>query len=222
MRWIAISLLGFNVMMAAWFIWSPREVAPVSAAPGPVLVHNNIRLAESVAATNLASGRNAATASDQLCAFVGRFASLESANAVRGRFSGLEITTAVIETAVPDAPLWWVYIPPLSSAAEAERTLRVMAQANIESFLVSEGEFRNAISLGYFRNRDNAQGLRDRVSGQGQNAMLREIQRSTPAWWLRASPEQAGLISDSTLRAVTSGQSDVSLRQAECSWLQNS
>lgn len=223
MRWIAITLLGFNVLLAAWFFVMPRdESSVVTVERGPALVHDNIQLAESIASTNLAAPRASADAPEQLCAFIGRFVARDNAVAVRDRLNGLEIATTVVEVAIPDAPLWWVYIPPFSTAAEAERALRVLAQANMESFLVSEGEFRNAISLGYFRSRDNAQGLRDRLVADGQSASVREIQRTTATWWLQAEPKQAGLVSENTVRAVAQSWPDVVLRQAECGWLQNS
>ncbi|WLD57799.1 SPOR domain-containing protein [Salinispirillum sp. LH 10-3-1] len=223
MRWIAITLLGFNLLLAAWYLFVPRDqIGAVVSSSAPALAHNNIKLAESIASTNLAVPRGGASSPEQQCAFIGRFAARQDAVGVRDRLAGLEITTTVVEAAVPDAPLWWVYIPPFSTTAEAERGLRVLAQANVESFLVSEGEFRNAISLGYFRSRDNAQGLRDRLAAEGQNAMLREIQRTTATWWIQAAPEQAGLVSENTVRTVAASLPDIVLRQADCGWLQNS
>ena len=46
---------------------------------------------------------------------------------------------------------WWIYIPPFASRKDAENRARELLQGTItEYFIIKDGEFKNAISLGIF------------------------------------------------------------------------
>ena len=46
---------------------------------------------------------------------------------------------------------WWIYIPPFASRQDAENRARELLQGTItEYFIIKDGEFKNAISLGIF------------------------------------------------------------------------
>ncbi|MFC3854204.1 SPOR domain-containing protein [Salinispirillum marinum] len=244
MRWIVISLLGLNLAVGVWFGFvaepsdSPGQAEVADLRFGSIVLAEPSSAANSVTEVNSADGvamraevseaalsdpsRDSRRDTPPQCAFIGRFANAGEAETARIRLSGLEVAVEVLSSEVPIEPLWWVYIPPFINAASAERELRLLNQRNIESFLVSSGEYRNALSLGYFRSRDNAVGLHERLSADIPAVTVREIERTTSVWWLRAQPESASLISAATLRTVTGSAGNLTLQRMDCSWLQNS
>lgn len=225
MRWIVATLLAINIAIAGWYVWQGPSAETEQRGDGlPELSHNNLQsdaqpaLADAPSLTDLQSE----AAADEQCAFVGDFTSESAAEDAQSRLQSLEISTTIETVEIPDEPLWWVHIPPASSSGEAQRTLTALSERQIESFLVSQGEFENAISLGYFRSRDNAMALDERLNEDGIATQVREIQRFNDNYWLVAGPDVATMLSESTLSGVRESTPAVELRRADCDWLQNS
>lgn len=227
MRWIAASLVLINLVIAGWYLWQPgtEHVAAEPRAEGgmPEVQFGNLRTERGQDALDIPvlTTLNGERGDVPQCAFVGVFADAEQAETAQRRLEALEIQSSVVQVAVPDEPLWWVHLAPASSQPEAERRLRQLNERQIDSFLVSEGEFRNAISLGYFRSRENAITLRERMQADDVDAQLREIQRFRDTYWLTIEPEYAALIGERSLEAIRASQPDIELREAPCDWLQN-
>jgi hypothetical protein len=80
---------------------------------------------------------------------------------------------------------WWVYLGPLDSRQAAQDLTVRLADAGITDFyIVPGGEFRNAISLGVFRESDRAQGQAARARNLGLTPVVRERQLTESAFWL--------------------------------------
>ena len=227
MRWIAISLVLINLAVAGWYLVQQGDATEVSApqADGglPDVELGNLRTERGTDALDIPAITTLSNEDSDApqCAFVGVFADADNATTAQRRLAALEIQSTVSEVEVPDEPLWWVHLAPASTSAEAERRLRQLNERQIDSFLVSEGEFRNAISLGYFRSRDNALSLRSRLQDEEVDAQMQEIQRFRETYWLSIEPESAALIGEGSLEGVRSAQPDIELREAPCDWLQN-
>jgi SPOR domain len=80
----------------------------------------------------------------------------------------LELPAAQIERTVTDASGYWVHMPPQKTKAEADRKVRELKTLGVnEFFLVTEGEWRYAISLGIFRTDEGAQAFLAELRKQG-------------------------------------------------------
>ncbi|TGG90153.1 SPOR domain-containing protein [Natronospirillum operosum] len=226
MRWIAISLLLINAALAAGYLYLAPPAPQPEASGGalPTLEFGNLRSDRGdglVDVPTLTTLNGSGDSSAPQCAFVGSFGDSDRAVAAQRRLAALEIEAAVTAVEVPDEPLWWVHLPPADTAAEAERRLRQLNDQQVESFLVSQGEFQHAISLGYFRSRNNAVTLRDRLQDDDVDARVREIQRYRDSYWLVVQPDGAGLLGERSLASIRDSQPDIELREASCDWLQN-
>lgn len=225
MRWIVVSLLLINIALAGWYIaQSPVTEGPANDGSQPAVKLNNLTL-ESAKEEPLFSRVGGQETPEPLvaqCAFLGRFTSDAAAQDAQGRLQVLEVDSTVEVVEVPDEPLWWVHIAPANTRTDAERRLRTLNERQIESFLVTQGEFRNAISLGYFRSRDNAMRLRSNMESEGIEVSLREMQRFRQEYWLVVPPNQANLLSDNSVRPIRDQVPDVALQREACDWLQNS
>ena len=81
--------------------------------------------------------------------------------------------------------LYWVYIKPLKSRKEAIATGKRLRARKIKDFyIIREGENINGISLGYFRNKNGAQGLVKKVRKQGFDASLEPVFKTYTVYWL--------------------------------------
>lgn len=80
---------------------------------------------------------------------------------------------------------YYVMIPPLPSAQAGRETLARLADAGItDTWLFPSGEFRNAISLGYFKREQSAQRHADQITRQGFNAEVLEKGTEVNRRWL--------------------------------------
>jgi hypothetical protein len=114
------------------------------------------------------------------------FASRESANAFRAR----HIPDAVVrelERELP--PLHWVIIPP-RPPAQARALFRELQARGVDSYLVREGENRNAISLGLFENPESARQVLAQRKSQNLNAVLAKFPRNQISYALDFEPDR--------------------------------
>lgn len=75
------------------------------------------------------------------------------------------------------APLHWVIIPP-QPRPEALAQLEQLRKQGVDSYLVAEGENRNAISLGLFQSRKAALMVKNEKKHQNLNAVLANFPRN--------------------------------------------
>lgn len=89
-------------------------------------------------------------------------------------------------------PLHWVIIPPQPPEV-ALRQFRDIQRQGIDSYLVTEGENRNAISLGLFESRESAISVLEEKKRQNLNAVLVNFPRNQISYALsfEAEPELA-------------------------------
>ena len=98
------------------------------------------------------------------------------------------------------APLQWVLIPPQPEAVALSQ-FRDIQRQGIDSYLVTEGENRNAISLGLFESRESAISVLEEKKRQNLNAVLVNFPRNQISYALDFEPGRdwvsgAGVIPD--------------------------
>lgn len=108
-----------------------------------------------------------ATTAPAACLEWGVFAGPSIAKA-EAALAQLEIPAAQIERAVTDAGGYWVHMPPQKTKADADRKVRELKTLGVTEFvMVTDGEWRYAISLGIFRTDEGAQGFLAGLRKQG-------------------------------------------------------
>lgn len=127
------------------------------------------------------------------CVQVGWIDSIEQAQALVARQSdadALEVT--FIEQERELTPYHWVIIPPQPRAV-ALKQFRDIQRQGIDSYLVTEGENRNAISLGLFESRQAAISVLEEKKRQNLNVVLVNFPRNQISYALvfKAEPKLA-------------------------------
>lgn len=137
------------------------------------------------------------------CVRMGWLESKEAADALVGAVQKFERVRVVVDEVERERPpLNWVLIPPQPPEI-ARRQFRDIQRQGIDSYLVTEGEYRNAISLGLFESRDAAISVLEEKKRQNLNAVLAKYNRNQISYALdfEAEPDLA----EALVQAVTSG-----------------
>jgi SPOR domain len=108
-----------------------------------------------------------ATAAPAACLEWGVFAGPGVARA-EAALAQLDLPAAQIERTVTDASGYWVHMPPQKTRADADRKVRELKTLGVTEFvMVTDGEWRYAISLGIFRTEEAARGFLAELRKQG-------------------------------------------------------
>ena len=97
---------------------------------------------------------------------------------------------------------YWVYLPPLASRQASLRQLRELQARKIDSYIITQGDLANGISLGIFPRSDSAQSVMQRLRDAGYEPSLRELTRAHRSFWVRISPQSRRLADDSVLQRL--------------------
>lgn len=212
MKWFALLLVLVNV--AVWY--SATSPVPAGAPPVPLGEGTLPRVStlKTVGEPEQAAvpadpdpstepvALGAPPVPDMYCARIGWFDSEEDARAA-GQALSFDGSDPVVERQERElAPLHWVLIPPQSpELARAE--FRAIQRRGIDSYLVTEGENRFAISLGLFESRTSAISVLEEKKRQNLSAILAIFPRNQISYALvfEAGPLQGS-------EAVRAAESD--------------
>lgn len=210
MRGVVILVLVLNLLLLSWH-WL-RE--PLMPAVAPVLPERpdtpSLFLLSESPAGGVWGGSVANVAGS--CREVGGFERLESARALE-HLLGDSVDRQMLVRDRQVGDWYWVYLPPLPSPQEALRYQEELRAAGLESQLIAEGALANAVVLGLFGRRADADAVLIRLRALKLAGEIREIPRLRQEYWLRL-PEGSHALE--RLRA-TSEFSELKHRVSACS-----
>ncbi|MCH8545078.1 MAG: SPOR domain-containing protein [Alcanivorax sp.] len=204
MRWVFYSLLILNTVYLGWnllsYVAPPSAPASVTvAAPqtlqllGEASSPGGARMDRS-GSTEDAGGDPVAPARNVLlCEVVGPWPDRQRAEQVRSELGALARAGRIHGVPVRRDRLSWVYLPAQPRREDALAALRELQSQGVDSFIVSEGDDANAVSLGYFSSEESARGLQVKMRNAGYPAEVRETWREALEYWiyLDAQPDEA-------------------------------
>ena len=86
------------------------------------------------------------------------------------------IQSELRQTASQEATRYWVYIPPLANAEKAQAKIDEVRALGVEEiFIVQEPQWRNAISLGVFKDEALAAKLLEELHGRGVKSAIKGV-----------------------------------------------
>ncbi|WP_161867913.1 SPOR domain-containing protein [Pseudomonas yangonensis] len=199
MRWILLLLLLLN---AFYYVWHQqqaplraKEVAPADAYQG---ARKDIRLlseADKSSSRSEQSSQSVGAASPEaaVCLFLGSFEEEARARVVEQRLLSLDIQAEVRSIDAAAGVEYWVYLPPLASRQASLRQLRELQARRIDSYIITQGELANGISLGIFPRKDSANSVMQRLRDVGYEPQIRELSRAHRSFWVRVAPQSRRL-----------------------------
>lgn len=197
MRWILLLLILLN---AFYYVWHQqqaplraKEVAPAAPYQG---VRKDIRLLSE--SDNAPDRRAPVPASDRpasssVCLYLGSFEQEQQAQVVEQRLLSLDIEAQVRSVDAAAGVEYWVYLEPLASRQASLRQLRELQARRIDSYIITQGDLANGISLGIFPRSDSADSVMQRLRDVGYEPQMRELSRAHRSFWVRVSPQSRRL-----------------------------
>lgn len=149
------------------------------------------------------------------CVVIGSYPEVISARQAKLTLQEKGIASDIVEMVKKLPAISWVYIPPLPDRKAALAVLKELQSKNIDSFLVSEGEYENAISLGFFSNRDSAMEIINERREQGYNAQVTMRERERSAYWV-AVKEKTDLLTESQIEQLSADGKPVKMQEISC------
>jgi len=177
MRWLLWLLLLVNAMLLGYFqLAVPRHVA------APVALDLNAAKIKIVSAEELAAKAKPDTtvpsspqsiAAPPVCYEWGSFAAPDATRA-KEALDRLAIAVTVQKHTPQEAIRYWVYIPPLKTPEAAQAKAVEVRQLGVEEiFIIQEPKWRNAISLGVFRDEGLANKYLEELRNRGVKSAVK-------------------------------------------------
>lgn len=224
MRWSFLLLLALNLFYYVWHHQQAplrvKEVQPVSLYRG---AQQDIQLVSEVDSPQLnvpATGVGAVQGST--CLFLGGFEQENVARAVEQRLLSTDIKAEVEVADAASGLDFWVYLAPLASRQASLRQLKELQARKIDSYIISQGDLVNGISLGIFQRNDSAQSVMQRLREAGYEPLLRELPRAHRSYWVRIAPQSRILLSDALLERLVEDFSGLEHQLKPCEGLAES
>lgn len=85
---------------------------------------------------------------------------------------------------------YWLIISPSDTKDAAESVLINLRQREIDSFLITDGEYRNGITLGVFSEKENADSYQENLKKKGVESLLIPRTQVEQRSWLQLSDEK--------------------------------
>lgn len=202
MRWMFLWLVVLNLF---YYVWHQQqaplrvtEIAPLN------LVQDAKRDIRLLSEASVRPRREAAIEqpAEAVCLFLGSFELMADASALEQRLLSLDIQSRVQNMDAAAGMDYWVYLPPLASRQASLRQLRELQARKIDSYVITQGDLANGISLGIFPRSDSAQSVMQRLRDAGYEPSLRELTRAHRSYWVRVAPHSRRLADDSLLQRL--------------------
>ncbi|MDF1764601.1 MAG: hypothetical protein P1U57_14440 [Oleibacter sp.] len=243
MRWIVYSLILINLAVAGYFLLQPDTATETvvnsasnrSNVPALVLIEEFQRgqnaqkaaaplvqrksQAPNMVPINVPTEAKAIVnkASTEMCYAIGPYITSIDSGVMQEKITARRMTSIVkpIKTKRSDKVEYWVHIPPLDDRTNAQDILRQLQQAGMDSYVITQGELENGISLGWFRVKESADVVFDKARGLGLTPEVRAIEDSKTEYWVEVVETMR--LDQSTRDALKAGNSSVSWQLIRCS-----
>ena len=147
----------------------PQPAAPAPVAPGP-MVPPPTGVTPDNSATNVASSvpASAAPVAPATCLEWGKFLGVEHTR-MEAAMARRQLDHDAQRIAVGKKSGYWVYIPPLRNREHAVRKMGELGRLGLTNYYRVEdnGQWNNAISMGFFDDEDEADDLLEELRGTG-------------------------------------------------------
>lgn len=181
LRIIVISLVLANLLLLAFQASKPdlQEQLPVARSVTGDPDTPTIHLFEEVI------GNQVLMSGTRQCFSLGPFHSAEDREQVRAQLKGKVAGYSERQTQALVERGYWVFVPPYNSLLEANQGLISIRALGLEDIaIIYDGEWKNAVSLGYFLRQENANRRKRQLEERGYEVLVRVSRHAEPRYWL--------------------------------------
>jgi cell division protein FtsN len=203
MRWMFLWIVVLNVF---YYVWHQQqvpmratEVAPLEMFQG---AKRDIQLLSESATAPRREVDSQAKKEEVVCLFLGSFDAESQASALEQQLMSLGVSARIEELDGAAGVDYWVYLPPLASRQASLRQLRELQARKIDSYIITQGDLANGVSLGIFPRRDSADGVLQRLRTAGYEPLLRELTRTHRSYWMQIAPNSRRLVDEALIKRL--------------------
>lgn len=216
MRWIFVSLVLANLAYLGYGFTQPEKIDPeqaveVEVATGAATIKMLSEMKLPAAKKALGSKQK----KESLCWAVGPYQVELDAKHVYARMLAIDIPSKVEKQSVVVKEEFWVYLPPLPNKKQAVRKLKELQKRKIDSFIITEGELANGISLGLFGKKDSVDRLLKGLKKKRITPEVKPLQRTRNQFWVTAPVNKQFSMDENTRNRLTEGRK-VQWNQIRC------
>lgn len=229
MKWIFYSLLLANLAYMALSLWGEESVnvrmsanngagaASVEQKDARILFLSEVsQSGDEPEKAPVLEQPTLVAAGDETksCMGLGPFENVISAQEVAERVSaiGYAVEMTAVDTPTGESD-YRVVMPPLSSLQEAFRKLREFKSRNIDSYVITQGEDAQGISLGVFSSTSTAEDYRQELISLGYEVSVKVIPRVNRGYWVQIGRE---MFPEALLLEVTAKFDEVEVTETGC------
>lgn len=198
MRWVFLLLVALNIFYFVWTQQQPPSLAG-DVVPFALVEGGKARIRLVSEHGNREGEQSPMTASGEICLYLGGFETDQRSSMLEQRLISLDIQAGQAVTNLESSKDYWVYLPPFGSRDAALRQFKELQARGIDSYLITQGDLSNGISLGIFSGQDSAVSLLERIRAMGYGAELRELVRERREHWVRVPARDSVLVGDDLL-----------------------
>jgi hypothetical protein len=181
LRVLVISLFVANLLLLAFQDDKP-EVKPELVETKSVEENSNIPtihlFSEMMEDQGLLSG-------SRRCFSLGPFHTIEDRDETRSRIMEVSARISERETQALVEKGYWVFMPPYASLLIANQELLALQALGLKDIaVIYDGDWKNAISLGYFLRQENANRRKKSLEDRRYSPLIRVQRQSEPRYWL--------------------------------------
>lgn len=226
MRAVVIVLLVANLLLLAWQFLGPQPEPPPRSAPlaaSPLVLLAELPAmpqppAEPASEAPPALPSDTETVGPPECLALGPYLDRDVAMAARERLGAAGITAVPRAVDASQRLGYWVFTPPAESRSDADDVVDRLRRAGVRDFyVVADGIYQHAVSLGVFSQEDTAERHAERLRALGFVVEVGERRREITAWWLDfAEPEADSPGATRVAELLRSGQEALLLQPRAC------
>ena len=218
MRWIFLTLLLLNVLFAV-VEWSSRlDKYEVQNMPYRI-IEGGVRLTMLGEPKALQGDKDLLAeieVAEPLCLLLGPLDNKGEATELLSLFQRKEVKAELVAQSIKKAPNYWVYLAPFDNRRAAITRLKELQSAKVDSYLITQGELANGISLGVFENIDSARRMSERRKGQGYDVKVSELGKSDFEYWVAILEEYAEELDFEVAKIASKFEESFEKRQIFC------
>ena len=206
MRWIFISLVVINLAYLGMQLSEPQQLiedktitVPVASGAAPINL-----LSEVTEKTTRQT--SAPEKSEALCWAVGPYLIEVDAKNMHARLLALDISARLENKAVVVKKEFWVYLEPLANKKMALRKLKELQKRGVDSFVITEGELANGISLGLFAQKESVDRLLKKLAKKKLVPKVKPLERKRNQHWVVAPINKRSVIDEKTRQRLLEGK----------------
>jgi hypothetical protein len=218
-RILFLLVLALNIGVGCWLYFAPHPHARTFAATDPgvaklVLLSERDHGGEANAAELASAPESAADLKNDTCVSVGPFATQADMRAALNSLTPLVARIQYREARATETRGYWVYLPAQSSREQALAMARQLSTKGVRDYyVVTAGDQQNTISLGLFRDQNNADKRRNEIAAMGFKPEVTARTEELPVYWIDYAQDSRTPVN---WRAHVAAQGDLHQQPATC------